>query len=135
MDTFLVRLKTHDPRRGQVLKRFVYKGIVFQEDRGWYRVSADVAAYLRKVRQREHDPHAPLAFDVATEEDARAVAAKEESEAKARTVVGNDIKLSVPRPEKTGGVTTADLPPADSGRPTGSAPKSEDPKAKKERGA
>ena len=48
-DTLLVRLKPYDPRRGHVLRRYTYAGIKFHEERGWYRVSKDVAAYLKTV--------------------------------------------------------------------------------------
>ena len=64
MESMLVRLKSHDPRRGHVMRRYTYRGIKFQEDRGWYRVENDVAEYLRTVRQVTTDEHSPLAFDV-----------------------------------------------------------------------
>ena len=51
METLLVRLKPHDPRRGHVLRRYTYRGIKFHEERGWYRVEKPVADYLRAVRQ------------------------------------------------------------------------------------
>ena len=35
METMLVRLKSFDPRRGAVLRRFTYAGIKFHEERGW----------------------------------------------------------------------------------------------------
>ena len=82
METLLVRLKPHDPRRGHKLRRYTYRGIKFQEERGWYRVEADVADYLRAVRQKAHDPHAPLAFDVCTEAEAKAIDERELEEAK-----------------------------------------------------
>ena len=47
METLLVRLKRHDSRRGNVLRRYTYAGIKFHEERGWYRVAKDVADYLR----------------------------------------------------------------------------------------
>ena len=106
METLLVRLKPHDPRRGHVLRRYTYRGIKFQEERGWYRVEADVADYLRAVRQKALDPHAPLAFDVCTPEEAEALDAKEKEAAVTRKSAADAIKLSPAR----GAVTTADLP-------------------------
>ena len=43
METVFVRLKPYDPRRGYVLRRYTYRGIKFQEERGWFRVPKDVA--------------------------------------------------------------------------------------------
>lgn len=76
MNAMLVRLKPHDPRRGFVLRRYTYRGIKFHHKRGWYRVDKDVAAYLRGVRQAPGD-HTPLAFDVVTEDEAKALEASE----------------------------------------------------------
>lgn len=73
MDSLLVRIKPRDPHRGQVLRRFVYRGIRFEEGKGWYRVSPEVGEYLRAARQRGHDPRSPLAFDVCTEAEAKAI--------------------------------------------------------------
>ena len=108
METMLVRLKAHDPRRGHVLKRYCYDGIKFQVERGWYRVSKAVADYLRTVRQEDTDPHSPLAFDVCTEAEAKALEAKEEQESKVRKDAADATELQVGRGESA--VTTADLP-------------------------
>lgn len=81
-DTLLVRLKPYDPRRGHVLRRFTYAGIKFQEERGWYRVERPVAEYLRAVREVPSDRYAPLAFDVCTEAEAKALDAGEQEVAK-----------------------------------------------------
>jgi len=80
MDSLLVRIKPRDLHRGHVLRRFVYLGIRFEEGKGWYRVAQDVGEYLRGVRQRAGAPHSPLAFDVCTEAEARAL---DEQEAEA----------------------------------------------------
>jgi hypothetical protein len=71
METLLVRLKDYDPRRGNVLRRYTYRGIKFVPERGWYRVDRPTAEYLRAVRQDMNNPHSPPAFDVATEEEAQ----------------------------------------------------------------
>jgi len=122
MDTMLVRLKPFDPRRGQVLRRFTHAGIKFHGERGWYRVEKAVAEYLRAVRHRSADPNSPPAFDVCTEEEAKALDAREKDTANARKAATDDIKLSVARP--AGAVTTADLP----------EPGKDDKKVKKDRG-
>jgi len=122
METVLVRLKPFDPRRGQVLRRYTHAGIKFHGDRGWYRVEKRVADYLRAVRQQSADPNAPLAFDVCTEEEAKALDARERDAATARKTATDDIKLSVARP--AGAVTTADLPD----------PAKDDKKPRKDRG-
>ena len=108
MDIMLCRLKKYDPRRGHVLRRFTYRGIKFQEERGWYRVDKSVADYLSKVHQVASDEHSPLAFDVCTEKEATALDAKEKEEGEVRKTASDAIKLSVPR--ESGALTTADLP-------------------------
>ena len=124
METLLVRLKPHDPRRGFKLRRYTYRGIKFQEERGWYRVDKDVADYLREVRQVHSDEHAPLAFDVCTADEAKALDSKEKDDATARKTADDDIKVSEPR--GGGAVTTGDLPEgasASSGAAKGSGKK------------
>jgi hypothetical protein len=108
METLLVRLKPYDARRGHVLRRFTYAGIKFQEERGWYRVEKAVADYLRTVRQLPSDRHSPLAFDVCTEAEAKALEAGEAEESKVKRSATDDIKLVTARP--VGAVTTEDLP-------------------------
>jgi hypothetical protein len=124
METMLVRLKPFDPRRGNVLRRFTHAGIRFEDERGWYRVEAPVAGYLRTVRQRAVDEQSPLAFDVCTEDEARALDARAEDAAKGRKAASDDIKVSVAR----GTVTTSDL--ADLAKPDATK---DDKKPKKDR--
>jgi len=96
MDTYLVRLKPHNPRRGHVLRRYTYRSIKFQEDRGWYRVDRKIAEYLRGVRQVAGNEHSPLAFDVCTPQEARAIDAREQEAAHPRKAADEDIALSTP---------------------------------------
>jgi len=107
MDTMLVRLKPYDPRRGHVLRRFTYAGVKIHEERGWHRVSKQVADYLRGVRQVNGDEYSPLAFDVCTDEEAKAVDAREEVETKVRRSATDDVRLSPSRND--GVVSTAQL--------------------------
>lgn len=108
METMLVRLKPYDPRRGHVLRRFTYAGVKIQEERGWHRVSKAVADYLRAVRAIASDEYSPLAFDVCTDEEAKALDAKEEVETKVRRSATDDVRLS---PSRNDGVlTSAQLP-------------------------
>ena len=104
-DTLLVRLKPYDPRRGHVLRRYTYAGIKFQEERGWYRVEKSVAEYLRSVRPVAGDEVTPLAFDVCTEEEAKALDVREESEAKVRKAAADDVRLTPARSD----MATAEL--------------------------
>lgn len=107
METYLVRLKPHDPRRGFVLRRYTFRGIKFHDERGWYKVDRTVADYLRTVRQVPADEHAPLAFDVCTEDEAKSLDAREKEAAANRKNATDDIKISVAR--ETNAVTTKDL--------------------------
>jgi len=113
METLLVRLRPYDPRRGHRLRRYTYRGIKFQEERGWYRVDKTVADYLRQVRQVASDEHAPLAFDVCTADEAKALDAKEKDASTPRKTADDDIKVSEARDD--GAVTTGDLPDGASG--------------------
>ena len=108
METLPVRLRPYDPRRGHRLRRYTYRGIKFQEERGWYRVDKTVADYLRQVRQVASDEHAPLAFDVCTPDEAKSIDAKEKDATTPRKTADDDIKLSEARAD--GAVTTGDLP-------------------------
>jgi hypothetical protein len=97
METLLVRLKPHDARRGHVLRRYTYLGIKLHQERGWYRVAKDVAEYLRGVHQVASDEYSPLAFDVCTDEEAKALDAREETETKVRRAAADEIRLSEAR--------------------------------------
>jgi hypothetical protein len=115
METMLVRLKPYDPRRGHVLRRFTYAGVKIHEERGWHRVTKQVADYLSGVRQVANDEYSPLAFDVCTDEEAKALDTREEVEAKVRRSATDDVRLSPARNE--GVLTTAQLtePPKSNG--------------------
>ncbi len=107
MDTLLVRLKPYDPRRGYVLKRYCYAGIRIHVERGWYRVQKAIGDYLRTVRQAWNDPFSPLAFDVCTDEEAKALDVKEEAETKVRKSATDELKVVPARDERP-------APPVDS---------------------
>ena len=95
METYLVRLKPYEPRRGVVLRRYSYRGIAFHEARGWYRVTKEVADYLRGVRQIAGDIHSAPAFDVCSEEEAGHLEAQQASEAQARKKAAEAIDATI----------------------------------------
>ncbi len=101
METLLVRLKRYDPRRGHVLRRFSYAGVTVHEERGWYRVAKEIGEYLRTARQVPGDNYSPLAFDVCTDEEAKAIDAKDEAETKVRRLATDEIKLTAARVESS----------------------------------
>jgi hypothetical protein len=82
-ETMLVRLKPYNPKRGHNLRRYGYKGIIFDVERGWYKVDAELAEELKGVYQdiTEVDEYgnyiSPLAFDVCTEEEAAKIDERE----------------------------------------------------------
>jgi len=96
MQTYLVRLKPYDPRRGHVLRRYAHCGIRFLVEHGWYRVDADVADHLRTAKQIDGDPHALAAFDVCSDEDARQIDTTEQARERA-TRATDDIPLTASR--------------------------------------
>ena len=73
----LVRLKPHNKRRGFVLRSYTFRGQRYVGERGWYEVSASLAADLAEIQQVDSDPHSPMAFDVATHAEAREIDALE----------------------------------------------------------
>ena len=117
MKTLLVRLKPYDPRRGYLLRRFTYRGIKFQCDRGWYRVAPDVAGYLATVRQNGASEFSPLAFDVCAPEEAKALDEREQESATTRTAAADDIKLSEAR--RTPETAASETPDEPRPKPTG----------------
>jgi hypothetical protein len=110
METLFVRLKPYDPRRGQVLRRFVYRGIKIAAERGWYCVEKPVAEYLKTVNEVPGDPLSPLAFDVYSQEEAKALDSRQELEAKQCRSASDSVELSPARSD-TGVVTKADVRP------------------------
>lgn len=123
METMLVRLKPYDVRRGQVLRRYTYAGIKFHEERGWYRVEKGVAEYLRGVHQVPDNEVTPLAFDVCTEEDAKALESREESDARVRKSATDTVPLTAARPEAVEGAPTTASLAKQAARPADARPK------------
>jgi len=90
-DTYLVRLKPYNKQHHCVLRRYTIAGVRF-ECGHWFRVEPDLAGYLRSVRQPPGHPGATLAFDVCTEDEARALVAQEKA-AKRPTAPGDALRL------------------------------------------
>lgn len=107
----LVRLKPYDPKKGHVIRRYTAFSIRFEEARGWYKVSDEVAAYLVTVHQRPGDEDSPLAFDVCTEEEAQRLEAAEKKKAEERA---RAAEPNVAQPHdvsvRSADLTTTDLP-------------------------
>ncbi len=100
----LVRIKPYNPKRGQLLRRYVVSGIRFDVNRGWYKVDAELAKYLAGITNGgDTDPEAPLAFDVMDEVDAKKL---EAAEAAAK----EPAPAAQPQDVSTGNLSTADLP-------------------------
>ncbi len=116
--SYYIRIKPLDPIRGHILQRYTYKGISFDVKKGWYIVSAKVGEYLKTIHQIHGDPNSPLAFDVCTETEAKALDAKEtEEEApkrpadKARSVAASDEPVRKKRGRKPKAKTPETDPP------------------------
>ncbi len=113
----LVRLKPHDPKKGHVIRRYTAFSIRFEEARGWYKVSDEVAAYLATVHQTPGDEDSPLAFDVCTDEEAQRLEAAEKKKAEERA---RAAEPNVAQPHdvsvRSADLTTADLPQPRAGR-------------------
>lgn len=121
-DTKLVRLKPYNKKKGHLLQRYTYRGIRFQGSRGWYRVSGDVAGYLKRVFQVPGDADSPPAFDVCTESEAKeidkleahhargALPAEEATDVTITETESEDAEDSSEVSPESGDLSTADLP-------------------------
>ena len=108
-----IRLKPFNPRRGHMLRRFCFKGKVFHVGR-WYKVSESFAQQVSEIHQKANDEDSPYAFDVATEQQARAIEAKESAkEATERKKINNAEVVSAQEVRddslRGGALTTAAL--------------------------
>lgn len=128
-----VRMKSHNPRAGHVLRRYIYKGMKFESGQAWKTVPLAAALYLGSVRSIFDDPNSPYAFEVKTLEEAREITAKEwqgavmsgqirpgdipahtrrDPETPRMTMKdekGNDVPIPDPPPVNQGDLMTADL--------------------------
>ncbi len=141
---YLVRIKPQNPRKGLKKGRHMAFGILFDVARGWYKVSEFIVRfnkenqadekinlidYLRSVRNDNEDPESPLAFDVCTPDEAKALqaaekASKEAAIAKAENPNPVDLMASENTNRVSGDHTvTREAPPAKVKRPRGRPPK------------
>ncbi len=106
----LIRLKPLDAKKGHVICRYTAFSTTFEEHKGWYRVSNEVADYLATVHQVPNDEDTPLAFDVCTREEAQRidVAEKKKAEERARAAEPN-VATARDVTGVGGDLTTADL--------------------------
>jgi len=112
--TMLVRLKPFNRKKGHVLRCYTYRGIRFLERRGWTRVRKDIADYVQTVHQIAGDEDSPLAFDVCSETEAKAIDKREAQDAQAKTPAEQAKDVAEARDEagaqSSGDLGTADLP-------------------------
>jgi hypothetical protein len=73
----IVRIKPYNPRKGYVLKTYVFQGMLFSVDKGWYQPPQSVIDKLRYVHSKPDDLDSPLAFDICTPEEAEALMEEE----------------------------------------------------------
>ena len=116
-ETMLVRLKPYNKKKGHILRRYTYRGLRFQESRGWTRVRKEIADYLEKVHQIPGDEDSPLAFDVHSDAEAQAIDKKEAQDAQEKTPAEQATEVAEareepepPAPDEGGDLKTADLP-------------------------
>ncbi len=106
-DVLWIRIKPFNPRKGYRLKRYMVFGTRFEEERGWYKISATVTATVADVKQqvdvrsflseiRNGGEDSKLAFDICTEAEAKAIslAERKAKEAEAQAPVSNPVDLT-----------------------------------------
>jgi len=115
-ETTLVRLKPFNKKKGHLLRRYTYRGIRFQESHGWTRVRKEIADYLEQVHQIPGDEDSPLAFDVHSATEAKAIDKKEAEDAQKKTPAEQATEVAEAREEPAppategGDLKTSDLP-------------------------
>jgi hypothetical protein len=122
-----IRLKPYNPKRGHVLRRYTYRGVRFYEGR-WYNVPEALARELADVHQRHGNEDSPLAFDVATQTQAREIedAERKKLEEERRKLENAEVVAAteIRDDQVRGALSTADLPkdePADEDKELGAS--------------
>jgi len=118
-DTMLVRLKQPlNPKKGIKVQRYMFEGIRFEAEAGWYEVSMDLANKLKDLHQEHYDEDSPKLFDVTTadgavrieEADVARAEAQKRAAASKPHKVGHPIpRGSVRKPKSSTTMTTDDL--------------------------
>lgn len=80
-DVMLVRIKPFNKNKGNLCRRYTYRGTKFEVDRGWYEIPAWVAEEMKDLR---HPSNGNKIFDVATYEGAVEIDEEEAAEEVAR---------------------------------------------------
>lgn len=109
-----IRIKPYNKTRKQLTRRYVYGGVRFEENHGWYEVDDEIAEYLGKVRTFPEDPDSKLIFDVSDREGAETIAREEYEEANPERKISEAVKGAQT-------VTLADLDPASVPAPSAKA--------------
>ncbi len=72
-----VRIRPYNKARGQLVRRYVYGGVRFEVDHGWYEVDDEIAEYLKTVLTHPQDPDSKPVFDVSDQAGAEKIALDE----------------------------------------------------------
>lgn len=84
--TMLARLKPFNDKRGQLTKIYMFMGLKFLAEKGWYEVPDAIGEKLKELHQNHYDEESAFLFDVASQEEAEKIDQKEEdARVKART--------------------------------------------------
>lgn len=76
-----VRIRPFNKQRGQLTRRYVFRGFRFEESSGWYQVPDDVADALQGMLTFPDNPDSKPVFDVCTEEEAKAMSVRDYEDA------------------------------------------------------
>lgn len=80
-EVMLVRIKPFDKNKGNLCRRYTYRGTKFEVDRGWYEIPAWVAEEMKDLR---HPSNGQKIFDITTYEGAVEIDEEEAAEEVAR---------------------------------------------------
>jgi hypothetical protein len=71
------RINPPDPKRGHRCHRYVFRGFRYESEKGWYKVSDQLAAELKTLVEDTNAPIKVLVFQVATEAEAKELSLKD----------------------------------------------------------
>ncbi len=75
-----IRLHPFNPQKGFKVKRFGYRGMRFQSEKGWYQVTDEFAEEIKDFTQTLTDPDSKPLFQIASEVEAKKLSMKDYEE-------------------------------------------------------
>ena len=128
-----VRIRPYNKARGQLVRRYVYGGVRFEVDHGWYEADDQIAEYLKTVLTHPQDPDSKPVFDVSDQAGAEKIALDEyeaaNPERKITEAIAGRQKVSVDDLDADAKAKAKKKAPSPAGKKEEPAKEAEKPKA------